>query len=118
MTGTVSLATALTAWLLIGLWIAWSACCWLSPEWLVIGLAAMALLNGIALLVLLFWRSPWAIAALTGVQAGNVAFSIAAAVAVSLAWLPLFTAPALVALILGVLVGRPEANRSGAKLRS
>lgn len=84
-----TLAIGLAAWFAIGAWIASSACCWLSPAWLVQALTVTAGLNAVALLAFLIGRARarWATALLTGVEAGNVLFTLAAAAAVSSAWL-------------------------------
>ena len=85
--GAVFLAVTVTLWLLAGVWIAWSACCWLSPAWLVIGVTLMASLNLAALLFALITRSALGLWVLAGIEIGNIVFSLAASVAVSPAWL-------------------------------
>lgn len=86
---TTTLAVGLAVWFAVGAWIASSACCWLSPAWLGQALALAAGLNATALLVFLIGRARLhrAAALLAGVEAGNVLFALAAAVAVSSAWL-------------------------------
>ena len=105
---TITLAAALTAWLVVGAWIARSACCWLSPTWLVTGLFVVAGLNTAAMVVLLVSRSRWGLVVLAGVEVGNLVFSLAASVAVSPAWLPLGAAPALVVAVLLFVLLRPQ----------
>lgn len=104
---TVTLAAALAAWLAVGAWIATSVCCWLSPAGLGLGLGVLAGLNAICLVAFLAGRPRWrhGTALLAGVEVGNVVFFVAAAVAISSAWL-LEAGVAGITAVLVVLVDR------------
>ena len=113
---TITFATVLAVWLVIGAWIARSACCSISPDWLATILFVIAGLNVAALAALVIWRSRRALIALAGVEVGNIIFSLAASGAVSPAWLLFGAIPAGVTALLLLLLLRSERASTPAEI--
>jgi hypothetical protein len=113
LTGTITLAAALSAFWVFGAKVTWSVCCgWLVSRDFAIALSIGAALNILGLLAFLIRRRTWGKPILGAVQVGNILFALVASAAVSPAWLLFDAAPALVILILVLLLQRSEARRA------
>ena len=109
LAGTITLAGALSVWLIIGAGITWSVCCgWLVSRDFAVALSVAASLNVFGLLAFGVRSRTWGASTLVAVQAGNVLFALAASALVSPAWL-VNVAPASAILILVLLVRKSHA---------
>ena len=108
---TVTLASVLTAWWIVGALVGLSIGRWLAPLPLVVDESIAAVVNVAALAVYVARRAAWV---LVVSQIANVIFSVVAAVLFSPTWLLFATAPALVALALALLLRGMDSNKTGA----
>lgn len=107
---TVTLATALTAWWIVGALVGWSIGRWLAPLPFVVNESTAAVFNLAALAVFMARRAAWV---LVVAQIANVLFSVVAAVVFNPIWL-LFAAPVLLTLVLALVLRRMDSNKTGA----
>jgi uncharacterized membrane protein len=104
--GTVSLAFAQCLFWIVGAWLGWLLCCWLTPAWLVTALTAGAVINVVALILFAARRRTWGQPVMAVAQLANLLFSLFAWLTVSPAWLLFSSVPSLATLILVALEQR------------
>ena len=114
LVATIAMAVGLTGWWIVGAWAAESTCCGVSPEWLVIAISGMAVLNVAVLLGLLILRPSRRWLALVALEAANAVFPLAASLATTPAWLLYYAAPAIAIQVLVITVLRGRTSRKPA----